>query len=133
MIKKASLLTTGIIVYLSLALPTTAASIDPCPSGGGFGKLCTYNSTTLTKVIANGITILFIVATVASIIFLILGGIKWITSGGDKGKIEEARNWIIAAIIGLIITLASYFIISFILALFGLNEVGNYSIPNLVN
>jgi len=123
------------MVYLSFALPAVAQTIDPCPESGGgsFGRVCNYNADTLAKVIRNGITILFIVATVAAIFFLILGGIKWITSGGDKGKLEESRNWIVAAVVGLIITFMSYFIINVVLELFGLPSVRNYSIPKLVS
>ena len=121
--------------YLFIALPARAQSIDPCPkgAGGGFFKLCNLNKDTLATMVQNGITILFIVATVASLVFLVLGGIKWITSGGDKANLEQARNWIVAAAVGLIITFASYFILNFILELFGLNSINTYTIPNLVS
>jgi len=60
--------------------------------------------------------------------FLILGGIEWITSGGDKGKTEGARNKITSAIIGLIILAASYAILQLalnFLGFSGLNDVFN--------
>lgn len=47
------------------------------------------------------------------------GGIQWITSGGDKGKAEEARNKITAAIIGLIIVAASYAVINLVVNFLG--------------
>ena len=34
---------------------------------------------------------------------LIMGGIEWITSGGDKAKYEAARKRITAAIVGLVL------------------------------
>lgn len=49
--------------------------------------------------------------------YLIWGGIEWITSGGDKGKTESARNKITAAVVGLIILAASYAIFTLILQL----------------
>jgi hypothetical protein len=50
--------------------------------------------------------ILFL-ASVLVLFYLLWGGIEWITSGGDKGKTEAARNKITSAIIGLIILASS--------------------------
>src|SRR5688572_15474191 len=47
--------------------------------------------------------------------YLIWGGIEWITSGGDKGKTESARNKITAAVIGLIVLAASWAILGLVL------------------
>lgn len=50
--------------------------------------------------------ILGIVSTIAVIILLIMllwGGIEWITAGGDKSKIEKARNRITQSILGIIV------------------------------
>ena len=122
-------------IYLASYKPALAQSINPCPRGGGgqFGTLCTFDADTLGNIVRNGITILFIIATLAALFFLVAGGIKWITSGGDKANLETARNWIVAAAVGLIITFASYFILNIILELFGLPSVRTYTIPNLVN
>lgn len=53
--------------------------------------------------------------------YLILGGIQWITSGGDKGKTEAARNKITAALIGLAIVASSYALMQVIGYFFGIN------------
>lgn len=62
------------------------------------------------------------VAALLVFAYLIWGGIQWITSGGDKGKTEEARNKITAAIIGLAVLAASYAIFLIVLSFLG---VGN--------
>lgn len=56
--------------------------------------------------------------------YLVLGGIQWITSGGDKGKIESARNKITNALIGLAIVAASYAVMQVIGFFFGVNIFG---------
>lgn len=56
--------------------------------------------------------------------FLIMGGIQWITSGGDKGKTEAARNTITAAVIGLIILAASWAVLNLVLGFLGLGSLG---------
>ena len=67
------------------------------------------------------VTLLFVVAVIVAIVFLIYGGIKWILSGGDKAKVEEARKTIIGAIVGLIIAFLAYFILTLVLSIFGLS------------
>jgi hypothetical protein len=64
------------------------------------------------------------VAALAAFIFLVLGGIQWITAGGDKGKIEEARNRITNAIIGLAIVAASWAIFLLVDNFFGIGITG---------
>ncbi len=51
-------------------------------------------------------------------IYFIWGAFEWITSGGDKGKTEAARNRITNAIIGLIILVSSFTLIGFVGKLF---------------
>ena len=68
----------------------------------------------LSDLINFGLNILFVVAILAALAFLLWGGISWITSGGDKEKLEKARKTIIYAIIGLIVVLLSVVIIHII-------------------
>ena len=53
-------------------------------------------------------------------------------SGGDKGKLDQARSTIIAAIVGLIISILAYFIVSLILSIFTGNGSTIIKIPKLV-
>ena len=76
----------------------------------------------LGSVITTAINLIFIVAVILAFGFLIFGGIQWITSGGDKGKTEEARNKITAAVVGLLILGASWAIINFTLSILGLGS-----------
>jgi hypothetical protein len=47
------------------------------------------------------------VAVSLSVIFLGLGGIKYITARGDAKAAEEARTWLTNAVIGLVIALGA--------------------------
>jgi hypothetical protein len=64
------------------------------------------------------ITALGVVAVLAALFFLLWGGIKWITSGGDKEKVDGARKTVIYAIIGLIVVILSVLIINTVSDLF---------------
>lgn len=66
------------------------------------------------KFIQNGISLLLIAALILSFIFILLSGIKWIMSGGDKAKIDSARKTLTYAIIGLILALCSIAIVNLV-------------------
>lgn len=52
--------------------------------------------------------------------YMVWGGIDWITSGGDKGKLESARNKVIQSALGLIVLAAAYAIFFLITNLLGI-------------
>ena len=56
---------------------------------------------------------LFIVGTL-SIVFIIWGGLRYVISGGDKTKVDSAKNTILYAVIGLIIALLGYAIVNWV-------------------
>jgi len=62
---------------------------------------------------------------------LIFGGFKWLTSGGDKGAVQAAREHIIAAIIGLVIIFLSYFILNILLQFFLGVNLGTFTFPTI--
>ena len=64
---------------------------------------------------------IIIVGGLAFILYFLYGGITWITAGGDKGKIEEARGKITQGLVGLAVLAASYVIIKFIETAIGMN------------
>jgi hypothetical protein len=70
------------------------------------------------------VSLLLTVAALAAFIYLVLGGIKYITAGGDKGKVEEAKTSITHAITGLTIVAASWAIFLVLNHFFGLGMVG---------
>lgn len=59
-------------------------------------------------------TILLIVGLI-SVIMLVYGGLRYILSGGDSKKVTDAKNTILYAIIGLIISMLAYAIVHFVL------------------
>lgn len=68
------------------------------------------------------LNVALVIGALACLFFLIMGGIAWVTSSGDKQKIEEARNQITSGIVGLAI-LASVFVIwTIVLKIFGLDK-----------
>lgn len=67
---------------------------------------------------------LLIIAALLAFFFLILGGIQWITSGGDKAGMEAARNKITHAIVGLVIVGAAWAIMILVQNFLGITIIG---------
>lgn len=131
-LNKLSIAITTVVVSLSLASPVFAVALNPCDTlTDPWKKLCDIQEDDLGSIVGQAVLLIFVVATLIALFFLIWGGVKWIMSGGDKGKVESARSTIIAALIGLVVTFLSFFILSLILGIFGLN-LGNLEIPNLI-
>jgi len=136
LLQKVSTASLAAATYLTLAAPAFAQPVDPCPqgtgSGGNFNKLCSsFTADRFGAIIGTVITIILIVAVIIALFFLIWGGIKWIISGGDKTKVEAARGTIIAAIIGLVITFLTYFVINLVLGFFNLGTINALELPRL--
>ncbi len=64
---------------------------------------------------------IILVGGLAFILYFLHGGLQWITAGGDKGKIDEARGKITQGLVGLALLAASYVIIKFIEMAIGMN------------
>lgn len=57
----------------------------------------------------------------AVVIYLLVGGFYWITAGGEKGKVEQAKDRIMQAIIGFAVLAAAAAISVFLSEVFGLD------------
>ena len=107
------------LLMATSAIPVFAQKvIDTSKSTEGFNSL---NNLTVPSIISGAIRLLVIVAAVIFFFWLVLGGIKWIMSGGDKGKTEEARSQITAALVGLVIVFSAWAISKLIATLFGVD------------
>ena len=78
----------------------------------------------LGQLISALVGTLLIVSALLAFFYLILGGIQWITSGGDKAGMEAARNKITHAIVGLIIVGAAWAIMILVQNFLGVTIIG---------
>ncbi|MCX6796661.1 MAG: pilin [Candidatus Falkowbacteria bacterium] len=51
---------------------------------------------------------------ILAVVVMMLGGITWITAGGSPARVGEAKAWITASVVGLVLLLCSYTILYFI-------------------
>jgi uncharacterized membrane protein YuzA (DUF378 family) len=96
---------------------TDAARQAACEGSGGTwsGGKCTTAGPSLDAIIANVVNIISILVGIAAVIMIMVGGFKYITSGGDTGNVNSAKQTILYAIIGLVIVAFAQFIVQFVI------------------
>ena len=68
------------------------------------------------KNIINGV--LYVVGVLA-VVMVIIGGVKYTTSGGDQAAVTSAKNTILYGIVGLVIAILAYAIVNFVVGQLG--------------
>ena len=125
LIKKLTALT-GSLTFLSLTSPVFAqgGSIDivvPTPE--------ILKITDLGKFISAILAAILVIAALAAFVFLLLGGLSWITSGGDKAAVEGAQKRIQAAIIGLFVVFAAWAVMLVVGRFLGIENIFSLQFP----
>lgn len=65
----------------------------------------------ISKLLSNMIALFYTAAAIVLIFMLLWGAFDWITSEGEKEKLESARNKIINAIIGIMLFAVAFAVI----------------------
>lgn len=131
--KKTIILLLTIAGFLSISLPTPASAVDVLnPACEGFAggadntpTVCNENNTQQTTsnnsiygpngIIGKIARVMVVFVGVASVIMIIIGGLRYVLANGDPNSINGAKNNILYAIIGLIIAVAAQSIVIFVL------------------
>jgi len=103
--------------------------ILPSSLGGGTNPDINQGGKSLGQLISNLVGALFIAGFFLTFMQLLIGGIQWITAGGDKQALEKARTGITNAIMGLVIVAATYAVMALVGQFFGI-EITNLTIPS---
>ncbi len=81
----------------------------------------TPGTTFLQNLLQGGIRLFFVAGTIIFFFMLLIGGIGWISAGGDKARLEGAQKRITHALVGLAILLSTFAIIELVGYLFGID------------
>ena len=95
------------------ALAATDGNLASVGAGGGFAE------SDLMTIIGRIISIVLSLLGIIFLVLMIYAGATWMTAGGDGKRVEKAKQILINAVIGLVITLSAYGISTFILNLLG--------------
>ena len=55
---------------------------------------------------------------ILSVLFIMYGGFKYVTNGGDSNKLSSAKNTILFAIVGLVIAALAQTVVKYVIGLF---------------
>lgn len=115
-----------LLVPVLVAVPAQAADINTCLSqGSGLNgdlsgdcqedPLAGSGTDNISDIMTLVVNVISIIVGFISVIMIIWGGMKYVTSGGESAKITGAKNTILYALIGLVIVALAQFIVRFVL------------------
>lgn len=105
----------------ALALPFLARAQSQVKTGlegsglqGFFGTGGIAGSGSPTELIANVVRLMLMFSGAIAVVFVIIGGYQYMTSAGNEESAEKGKKTLINAVIGIVIIILSYAIISVI-------------------
>ena len=74
------------------------------------------NNSNLVESITGIINDVIAVLGIVCVIVMIIGGVNYMTSSGDAGKVKKAKDTILYGVIGLVICVLAFAIVNFVIA-----------------
>lgn len=117
--------TGGVAMAAPAVTPATPQSVQTCLNQGSSlvlpdGTVACKNpsdtpGSSLTDFIAKALNVLSIVVGAIAVVMIIIGGFRYVTSGGKEEGVKGAKNSILYALIGLVIVALAQIIVRFVL------------------
>ncbi len=104
-IHKQKRLFSGVLLAQATGTPYSIQDI-----GGSVGLGTTDLKTTIVNIVAWALGVLAIV----TVVMIIVGGFQWLTSAGSEERVELAKKTISSAVIGMILVLLAWAIVTFV-------------------
>lgn len=120
------LIVSALIMVLIALSSTNVLAFNPldnaCKTGNGTSNSATCVSRSNTTdpvagkngIISKGATLIATVAGIGAVVMIILGGFNYVTSGGEAQKVAAARSRILSGLIGLVVVVTAWLIMSFV-------------------
>ena len=107
------------IIFGILAISLLAAPAAALAQSGFDSEITPFEGTStqpLLDAIQNIVNTLLSLAALIAAIFVVIGGVRYVTSQGDEDATAAAKNTILYAAIGIIVILLSAVLVNFIIA-----------------
>ncbi|NLA43326.1 hypothetical protein GX865_04220 [Candidatus Saccharibacteria bacterium] len=115
--KRLTTLIIGLSLLLSIFAPSTIMAVDvlesACGQTGQKNAVCDASSDDVNGLIKNITNTMLFLLGATAVIAIIIGGFMYVTAAGDAGKVKTAKNTVMYAVIGLIVALLAWGIVSF--------------------
>lgn len=122
--KKISLALLAFAAALSiLFVPLQVVYADPadvftqaCTTTNNDKTICSgSNGSGVFGIIKQVINVMLIVGGVIAVIMIIIGGIRYMTSNGEQSNVKAAKDTILYAVIGLVVSVLAFSIVNFVI------------------
>ena len=118
-----------IILSIAMLLGTVALPVQTVGAVNVFKDSCSAGDTSEickeagdvdkgNELIKTVVNLLLYAIGIISVIVIIIGGIRYTTSGGDANGIKSAKDTILYAVVGLIVAMLAYAIVNFVVGWF---------------
>lgn len=118
LLKKGSLVLAGNTVVATSLAGRASAEVGGIQQGADSAKGDEQQTDLVSNIKTITNTMLFVIGVVA-VIMLIVGGFRYIFSGGSSQNTQAAKDTILYAVIGIVVALLAYAIVNFVLGQFG--------------
>jgi hypothetical protein len=116
-------LTPTLVPVIAQAASCSGATAPSIASGANLGSTtatvgCSntaVSNSAIAKDAKTIVTLFSVIVGAVSVLMIIYGGFRYITSGGDSGRVGNAKNTLIYAIVGLVIVALAQLIVHFVL------------------
>ena len=112
-----------------VATPNVSAATDCDPGTAGLNTECIPQGQGQRSdlfgtdgVVTNIINTMLFIIGILAVIMLIFGGIRYVTSSGDAGRVTAAKNTVMYAIIGLIVAIVAWAVVNWVMSTLGDNQ-----------
>lgn len=128
LIKKVSeimLVVPALVLGLSFVAPVASAACDSSNLSLSSGADCAQGADQPGTLFGDGsddglfkkiVNIMLFVVGAVAVIMLIIGGIRYVTSGGAQDHVTAAKNTIMYAIIGIVVAVLAYAVVNFVVS-----------------
>lgn len=112
--------TLGLVGAFALTPGVSAIDITEQGSQGDGAKVLAENADNddFATIVGNVISLLLFILGIAAVVVIIIAGFMYVTSNGDSGKLEQAKNTILYAVVGLLVAIFAYVIVNFAIGIF---------------
>ena len=101
--------------FTGLVFSTAHAAPIDAVRGGADSVKNDDDSGDLAGTIKSVINILLFITGMVAVLFIVIGGLRYVTSNGDQNATSSAKNTILYAVIGLVVAIMAYAIVNFVL------------------
>lgn len=102
----------------AMAATGTGCTGANCISTGAQQTQTGTSGVTLETQIKNVTNVLLFITGAVAVIFIVIGGMRYVTSNGDSNQVKAAKDTILYAVIGLVVAILAYALVDWVVDAF---------------